>query len=123
MLLAYTNSFAQHFIRASADELYNYLKEQDNLFETFSHHNRYGIKKEKFVSDTIRDFNDVKNAYYNDSLKNLLVELYLDSIGWANYEADQQMYRVKTRYEEDSASWIKNRLKPYLKGKKIKNIT
>lgn len=122
ILLAYTNSFAQHFVRASADELYNYLKEQDNLFETFSHHNRYNIKKEKFVSDTIRDFNDIKNAYYNDSLKNLLLELYLDSVGWAKYHVDQFMCTLKTDYKKDSALWVKTDIKPYLKGLKIENI-
>lgn len=122
MLFAYTNSFAQHFVRASADELYNYLKGQDNLFETFSHYNRYNIEKEKYVSDTIRDFNDVKNAYYNDSLKNLLLELYLDSVGWTKYHVDQFMCTLKTDYKEDSALWVENRLKPYLKSLNIKNI-
>ena len=122
MLIAYTDSFAQHFVRASADELYKYLKKQDNLFETFSHHNRYNIEKKKFVSDTIRDFNDVKNAYYNDSLKNLLINLYLDSVGWANYHCDQYLYTEKNDYKEDSALWIKTRIKPYLKGLKFKNV-
>ena len=122
MLITYTDSFAQHFVRASADELYNYLKKQDNLFETFSLHNRYNNEKKKFVSDTIRDFNDVKNAYYNDSLKNLLINLYLDSVGWANYHCDQYLYTEKNDYKEDSALWIKTRIKPYLKGLNFKNV-
>ncbi len=120
---SYCNLFAQRNpISVSADELYNYLKGQDNLFETFSHFNRYNIRKKKSVSDTITEFKDVKNAYYNDSLKDLLLDLYLDSVGWAKYAADKYMYSEKRDYKNDSSSYIYGQIKPYLRGLKIKNV-
>jgi hypothetical protein len=106
IILIRFNGFGQN-IKISTDSLLHHLQHVENIYACFDY------QTEDSVIENFRVWDNVKDFYFNDSLKHLLINLFNDSIGWAKYTAKN----VRRSLETKSENYKRMALEGYLKDK------